>query len=296
LHFANSECILVLEQIFNNQFCFREDGNDVDQKRMQVRERNVPAQPVQVKSQEDSPEDEYDDVWPMRISSSARRYQGLADVRTEVGRTRADVQSLASQRTYRAPSTVPPRRAATQGNIPIVQGQRHRITQSDDVTSRHSDQLELSEPGAKPRLHWMVFVGMAMFTMLIGWVALTTLANWWQVTQDDWHYGRPRTYQIDQVVGHNDSAVNPSHFIALNLNRHIQVIEFPGNDSSKAKVYIGPTLIGPGQELAVVTLSFKDVNGDGRLDMIINVQDSHIVFINENGQFRPARPGENIQL
>jgi hypothetical protein len=268
---------------------------------MQARARNAPVQPVQVKSRNELSEDEeYDDVWPMRISSSARRYQGLADVKTEVGRARADVQSLASQRSYRVTSTekstVPPRRTATQGNIPVVQGQRRRMSPADEVTSRHSDQLTFSEPIAKPRLHWMVFVGMAMFTMLVGWVALTMLANWWQVTQDDWHYGRPRTYQVDSVVGHNDSAANPSHFIALNLNRHVEVIEFAGGDPSKAKVYIGPTLIGTGQELAAVTLSFKDVNGDGRLDMIVNVQDSHFVFINENGQFRPAKPGENIQL
>ena len=59
---------------------------------------------------------------------------------------------------------------------------------------------------------------------------------------------------------------------------------------------MGPTLVGADQDLAVVTLTFKDVNGDGMLDMIVNLQDSHFVFINDNGQFRPARPGENIQL
>jgi hypothetical protein len=30
--------------------------------------------------------------------------------------------------------------------------------------------------------------------------------------------------------------------------------------------------------------------------MIISIQDSRFVFINENGSFRPARPGENIQF
>ena len=137
---------------------------------------------------------------------------------------------------------------------------------------------------------------MATFTMLVGWVLLTMVANWWQVTQDDWHYGRPRTFQVDMVVGHNDSATNPSHFIAINLQRHIEIIELPGGDSSRAKIYTGPTLDGPGQELAVVTLTFKDVNGDRKLDMVVNVQDSHFVFINDSGQFRPVRPGENVQI
>jgi len=146
------------------------------------------------------------------------------------------------------------------------------------------------------RFHWLVYVSLAMFVMLAGWILLTMLINWWQVVQDDWHYGRPRTFQVDQVVGHNDSNAHPSHFIALNLHSHIEIIEFPGGDVSKAKVYIGPVLIGPDQDLAPVTLTFKDVNGDGNLDMIVNVQDSHFVFVNDNGQFRSPHAGENVQL
>jgi hypothetical protein len=178
--------------------------------------------------------------------------------------------------------------------MPAVQSNRRPEVHTDEVAIRHIDRLV--NGSSRLRVHWMVFVGMAMFTMLAGWVILTMLANWWQVTQDDWHYGRPRTFQTDMVVGHSDSAANPSHFIAINVNRHIEIIEFQGGDPSKARVYVGPTLIGPGQDLAVVTLSFKDVNGDGKLDMIVNIQDSHFVFINDNGQFRPARPGENVQL
>jgi len=120
------------------------------------------------------------------------------------------------------------------------------------------------------------------------------LVNWWQVTQDDWHYGRPRTFQTDMVVGHNDSAGSPSHFIAINFNRRIEIIEFPGGDISHAKLYLGPSLFGDGEDLAVVTLSFKDVNGDGKPDMIINVANTHIIYLNDNGQFRPLKPGEQV--
>ena len=124
-----------------------------------------------------------------------------------------------------------------------------------------------------------------MLAMILGWVALSALSSWWQITLDDWHYGRPRTYQTDAVVGHHDSAQNPSHFIAMNLNRHIIVIEIPGGDVSKSIVYTGPTLLGPGQDLTPVTLSFADVNHDGKPDMIINVQGSQFVFLNERGTF-----------
>ena len=157
-----------------------------------------------------------------------------------------------------------------------------------------SSQAEEEVVRPRRRVHWLVFVGLFMLTMLIGWVGLTMLANWWQVTQDDWHYGRPRTYQTDMVVGHNDSAGSPSHFIAINYNRHIEIIEFPGGDISHAKLYLGPSLFGDGEDLAVVTVSFKDVNGDGKPDMIINVANTHIIYINDNGQFRPLKPGEQV--
>lgn len=244
--------------------------------------------------------DAFDDAEPERTPSSALRYHRLADVRSEVGRASADVRVLSSQGSYqvRNKSNIPPRSSATKTNIPAISGNRRRDaeTATNDIDIRHTDELMDHPFRFRPRFHWTVFLGIAMFTMLIGWVLLTSLINWWQVTQDDWHYGRPRTFQTDMVVGHNDSSSNPSHFMALNLNRHTEIIEFPGGDASKAKIYMGPTLVGPGQDLAVVTLTFKDVKGDGKMDMIVNVQDSHFVFINDNGQFRPLRPGENIQL
>jgi hypothetical protein len=269
----------------------------VAQRYMQPRGNYNSAQRARVDTVEPYDENDFDDAEPVRMHSSTLRYPRLADVRAEVGRAPADVQVLSSQGSYRPGnnrSSVPPRRSKTQVDIPAIKRQREADPRTDEIDIRQTKQL--IAPGFRPRFHWTVFLGMAMFTMLIGWVMLTMLLNWWQVTQDDWHYGRPRTFQTDMVVGHNDSEATPSHFVALNLQRHIQIIEFPGGDSSKAKIYMGPTLVGAGQELAVVTLTFKDVNGDGKLDMIVNVQDSHFVFINDKGQFRPARPGENVQL
>jgi hypothetical protein len=135
-----------------------------------------------------------------------------------------------------------------------------------------------------------------MVIMLALFVGGNAVSTWWTIHQDDSTYGRPRTFQIDQVVGHNDSAENPSHFEAINLNRHIIVIELPGGDSSKARIYNITTLFGNGQELTPVTISFKDVNNDGLLDMEIHIQKQTIVFINENGQFRPLKPTEHVHL
>jgi len=135
-----------------------------------------------------------------------------------------------------------------------------------------------------------------MIVMFFLWVGISYASAWGKTTIDDWQYSRPRTYQTDRAVGHSDSATNPTHFIAVNLNRHIIVIELPGGDSSKARIYNITTLFGDGQDLTPVTLSFKDVNGDGLLDMEIHIQDQTVVYINQNGQFRPLKAGEHVSL
>lgn len=149
-----------------------------------------------------------------------------------------------------------------------------------------------SKRKARYRAHPLLYLGVGMIAMLAIWTLLTSAIGWWNTTMDDIHYGRPRTFQIDAVVGHNDSAQNPSHFIAINLNSRIEIIEFPGGDGSRARIYLGPQLFGAGEDLVPVTLSFVDVNGDHLPDMIIHFQSTKIVFINEKGGFRPLRPDE----
>jgi len=220
--------------------------------------------------------EEYDDVWPSRMPSSTRRYR--SDVKAEVGRAPADVQGIIlSERKQRR---------TTPG--PATSAGRRRVD-TEDIIYRRGD------TSAKRHPHWLFYLGLAVCVMLVGWFVVGVVTNWWRVLQDDWRYGRPRTYQTEFVVGHNDSKEQPSHFIALNLDRQIQVIEFPGGDSTKAKVYLGPVLVGEQQELAPVTLDFKDVTDDGNVDMIVTVQASHFIFVNDKGQFRPPASDEDVQ-
>lgn len=256
--------------------------------------KRVPARYQFIAEEEVLGEDEYDDVWPARRPSSARRYQEQADVRAETGRS-ADVQAQQGRRSYVNPAgerhTIPPRRTATQTRVPAVQAKPllSRL-RSDAENTRTTDAYTPPKflRGGQRDFHWLLYVGLAMLVMILGWLALSAFGSWWQTTLNDWRYGRPRTFQTDAVVGHHDSAQNPSHFIAMNLNRHVIVIEIPGGDVSKSVVFNGPTLLGPGQDLTPVTLSFQDVNHDGKLDMIVNVQDSQFIYLNKNGTFVPA--------
>ena len=133
-------------------------------------------------------------------------------------------------------------------------------------------------PRRSRRFHWLFFVGIGLLVMLVGYAGLSAFGSWWHIHQDDSTYGRPRTFQVDAVVGHNDSPQHPSHFIAVNLNRRVLVIEFPGGDVSKTIIYTGPTLLGDGQDLTPVTLTFQDRNGDGRVDMVIHILDQTFVY------------------
>jgi hypothetical protein len=131
----------------------------------------------------------------------------------------------------------------------------------------------------------LLWVCIGIGIMLIGWLVFSAVGTWWTNKQNDWTYGFPRTYQTDAVVGHGDSPSHPSHFIALNLNRQVIVIEIPGGDASKAKIYIGPTLIGDGQELIPVTVSFEQGAKPGKPDMYLHIGDQVIVFLNDGQQF-----------
>ena len=299
--------------------------------RMQTNEESYRGTPLHDRDDEID-EERDDAWTPPRLPNSTRRYQGqgLPDIGAIEERMGAlplptngvGVQPSTGKSVHSNPnstggasSTIPPRRSAMLPDLPgasrsSIAGsevnrtpavQRARIDQ-DPVTQPEKLVVMPRKPAPapvapaghvqKPRVHWLLFVGLGMLTMVAVWIGLTFLTGWWQVVLDDWHYGRPRTYQVDAVVGHHDSVTNPSHFIALNLNHHIEIIEFPGGNPTQAKIYIGPTLLGSGQDLTVVTLTFKDLNGDGKPDMVINIDNSHFVFINDNGQFRPARPGE----
>lgn len=144
-------------------------------------------------------------------------------------------------------------------------------------------------------MHWLFYAGFAVALVAGTQMVCALVTGWWTRYQDDLHYGRPRTYQTDARVGHDD-ADTPSHFIALNLHGHIEVIECPGADCTKAVVYVGPVLFGDGQDLAPATLEFRDVNHDGKPDMIIHVLDQIWVFINDNGKFRPATPDDHVSV
>ena len=144
--------------------------------------------------------------------------------------------------------------------------------------------------------HPLLLIAAMLLIMLFGFLLLSNLVQWWQNWQDDLNYGRPRTFQMDGWVGHNEQGSHPSHFIAQNLDNQVSIIEYPGGDPNKARVLVGPHLFGKGDELLPIRIRLADVNGDGHVDLIATIGDQNIIYINDNGQFRLIRSDERSMI
>jgi hypothetical protein len=113
---------------------------------------------------------------------------------------------------------------------------------------------------------------------------------------DDLRYGRPRTTQISAFVGHNEASGQPTHFVAMNLNRRVVVIALPGGDSTQAQTLQGPYLFGANEHLTPVHLRVTDVNQDEMADLIISVKNEEIIYMNTGENFRLINDDERKQL
>lgn len=159
-----------------------------------------------------------------------------------------------------------------------VEGALHRVARQ-----RPRQLVQVHTAAARP--FWFYLLT-GMTATLVLWMVLSTAAGWFSIWMDDLHYGRPRTFQTDVYVGHNEQSGQPSHFIAINLQRRIEIIELTGGDASQARIFMGPALYHANDDLAPVELRFADLNKDGKTDMVVLYQGQHLVYINDGKSFR----------
>jgi hypothetical protein len=215
----------------------------------------------------DDDEGEYDDVWPPRLPNSSRRY----NMASPQGNTRYQFHPDQVQR-------IPARRSAQ--HVPPALAARGTQRTTEDIPTAPARHTRRGF-----RAHPVLWLGVGMLLMFAAWIGVQALGAWWMLHQADATYGRPRTAQYDVVVGHDDSPTHQTHLIAMNLHARVVIIEIPGGDSAKAKIYQGLQLYGQDADLYPVTLRFQDVDGDGKTDMIVIVQGTQIIYLNQNGQF-----------
>lgn len=178
-----------------------------------------------------------------------------------------------------------------QTTVPITQRSTRIQKKEPETRTTGNTPLLASKAASKTEQHeharWLVLVGISMVaTIVLIWMLQMVLA-WGTTAYNDLRFGRPRTFQIDAVVGHNDSTATPSHFVAFNLRGHIQILELPGGDASHARMIVGPTLSGDGADLVPVTLQFVDRQGNHHPDMLIHSGAIELWLKNQNGTFVP---------
>jgi hypothetical protein len=217
-----------------------------------------------------------DDLYETRMPSSALRYRPY-DTMEDVSIPRpVTTTNIAIQR----------RRASASANIPArhTSGVASRAVKPTRTVDVHTQSLKQPRNHSK-RFYTTVIVGMFVTVALLA--GLTALVSWWQGVQTDMTYGYPRTFQMDAVVGHNDSAANPTHFVLINLHGHVQIIEIQGGDAANTHVYTGPTLYGADKDRIPVT--GKIVDQQGQLNLLVQVGGQNFLYVN-NGKTFQLRP------
>ncbi|MFM2308826.1 MAG: hypothetical protein RLY87_947 [Chloroflexota bacterium] len=117
------------------------------------------------------------------------------------------------------------------------------------------------------------------------YVAVTSLFQWGSVQLAEVAYGATRTFHTDAFVGINDHVDQPSHFVAMNVNRQIVIMQIPAGDTTQTRVINGPALTGHNAASTPVLLTFRDTNNDTRPDMIVTAGSQSYVYLNRVNQF-----------
>src|SRR5258706_12618358 len=136
---------------------------------------------------------------------------------------------------------------------------------------RHGRGEQRTEELPRQGKHPLFYIGICLVIMTLFLTGFMLIPPALQKWSDDRIYGYPRTFQVDANVGHGDNNFPVSHFIALNLNGRIEVIEIPQGDAEKLQphLYLIARLAMQGSDLVPVTVSFGDMNGDGKPDMLV---------------------------
>jgi hypothetical protein len=176
-----------------------------------------------------------------------------------------------------------------QGEEVIQSGNKRVIIHHEPPPSRQQPQQQVqTAPATKQHKHWLFWLGSIFCIMLIGWTVLSVLSGFLAHKRDDLLFGNPRTYQTDATVGHYGRV---SHFTVINLDGYIEIFETQRGHPEAAKIYT-PTalLINPTDP---VILTFQDVNGDDKPDMIITAPSFQEVMFNNGTSFQSQPPQPN---
>jgi hypothetical protein len=185
----------------------------------------------------------------------------------------------------------PMRQTREAGNVQVARASqltkaKSRPTPATDATKEERQTPSPSRTGTRTRCSsWLLPIGVGMLCALLLAIGGQFLMEWGMTIKDDLQYSRPRTTQVDHFVGHERDAAIPTHFTAINLKGQVYIFEVPGGDAEHTHLLIGPHLLGPGADLAPITLTFA---GDAHHpDLVVSVNGLQVRFRNTGSSYEP---------
>jgi hypothetical protein len=171
---------------------------------------------------------------------------------------------------------------------PPTSARRYYDTRGNQVIQKGNKRLVIHhEPPPKRHLHWSLILGVGMILMLALWAGGSMALNWWQNHQLDSMFGMPRIFHAGAVVYPSDTSDHPSHYIFLNLNGTVAIVEIPHGDISHARMYKGPAIYADNPGYTPVTGEFRQVNG--KMELIVHIGDQQFIYLNDGTQFKPQQ-------
>src|SRR3954468_19288920 len=167
------------------------------------------------------------------------------------------------------------------------------------VTHKSLRSAQVAQPRGSVVLHRIHILAYGVTLILAAaaiYVVVSLLLGKVSVLVDDLRYGRPRTTQIDAFVGHEQATGQPTHLMAINLNRQVMMIELPGGEAAKARTLSGPYLFGANEALTPLQLHLQDLDGDGKLDLLLDIRQEQLVYLNRDGACRLPSPEKQAAL
>jgi hypothetical protein len=157
---------------------------------------------------------------------------------------------------------------------------------------------QVTEEPSQRRLTPLRFFSVAVGVLLLACVLAITLVAYllpaYTRWSDDRTYGYPRTIHAAASVGHGTAQHPISYFTGENVRGAIYVWEIGEAAAAQATthVYYIIQLSGQASDLTPVTaITFADMNGDGKLDMLVTLENgSTFVLYNTGSEFSQQNP------
>jgi len=177
---------------------------------------------------------------------------------------------MTSTRSYHAPTTATYFEIDEEGEEVSTRPQNRSSARRYDLAPYARGERRTEELPRQGK-HPLFYIGISLVIVVVFLTAYTLIPPALQKWHDDSMYGYPRTFQTDANIGHGGT----EHFLALNNHGTIEVLEIPVNPSptNQPRLYIIVRLSNQGADLVPATLSFPDVNNDGKPDLQVTVLD-----------------------